>query len=176
MQRLIKHPKQQFIISRKLVGSLFKYDARKYGVIKTTPSNIKFNTAINRLCFPLSCGVSVLRMQFYICYLNEVITQKFLLQLYTKVYKELNELQFLKNDFCKSSKLYNPRMFSTTTSSKQSSKGPSESSEDPDKDSKRRTAFHVWLLKFAICFIVTLTTFRLMTLQPEEPMVSFTYK
>ena len=145
MQSLLKHPKRQFVISRKLVGSLFKYDARKYGIIKATSSNIKFNSAINRLCFPLSCG------------------------LYTKVYKELNQLQlFLKNDFCKSSKLCNPRNFSSTTSSKQSSKGSSESSEDPGKDSKRPNEFQILLVKFAVGFLVALSVYRLISLQPTD--------
>lgn len=125
MQSSIIYSERQYIVSRKLLGYLFKYNLKKHDVFNITSRNISFNNRQNRLCFSLS-------HQSYEIKRTGLTGTKLLLSK-----NELFRIYFPK--------LYNARSFSTSSSNQLNF----NESNDPNKGPKK-SELRMLLLKFLL--------------------------
>lgn len=61
MQNSVIYLKRQNVVSRKILGYLFKYNLKKHEIFNTLSTNINFHNHMNRLCFPLSHSVNIFK-------------------------------------------------------------------------------------------------------------------
>lgn len=142
MQNSVIYLKRQNVVSRKILGYLFKYNLKKHEIFNTLSTNINFHNHMNRLCFPLShslCGI--------------------------KLNKELSEIQSLlsKNKFFTIyfSKLYNKRNFSTTSTSKNQQTSNDDSGDNPNKDPKKSNELNIFFFKTSAIILFFLLYYSL---------------
>ncbi|PBC26254.1 paraplegin [Apis cerana] len=132
MQNSVIYLKRQYVVSRKILGYLFKYNLKKHEVFNTLSTNINFHNHMNRLCFPLSHSLCVIK------------------------HKELSEIQSLisNNEFFTIyfSKLCNKRNFNTSSTKNQQTSN--DDSGDPNKDPKKSNEHNIFFFKASI--VVTL--------------------
>ncbi|XP_026669493.1 paraplegin [Ceratina calcarata] len=127
--------KRHYVVSKKLVGSLFKYNLKKYEIFNAMSTNVNFNNQMNRLCLPLSH------------------------RLYERGHKELAGIRslLLKNRLPRV--YYFPNMHSTrglsTTSASHQQQSSTESNKDPSKDPKRPNEYDIAVLKILLVLIFT---------------------
>ncbi|XP_050587090.1 paraplegin isoform X1 [Bombus affinis] len=140
MQSSIIYSERQYIVSRKLLGYLFKYNLKKHNVFNIISRNISFNNRWNRLCFPLSH------------------------QSYKIKHTGLSgtKLLFSKNESFRIyfSKFCNARSFSTSSSNHQRS---SNESDNSNKENPKKSELNMLLLKFAIIFIICSVYYLIMS-------------
>lgn len=61
MQNSLVYSKRQYVVSRKILGYLFKCNLKKHEVFNAFSTNYNFRNHINRLCFPLSHSVNIFK-------------------------------------------------------------------------------------------------------------------
>ncbi|XP_076286292.1 SPG7 matrix AAA peptidase subunit, paraplegin isoform X1 [Lasioglossum baleicum] len=151
MQNLINCPKRRYVVSQRLISSLFKYNWKKHGASNAVLLNI--SNKVKRLCFPASH------------------------RLYIDVCREFNSIRLLlrKNEpvriYC-SPWMVSTRNFSTTSrlSDKNKTNGRSseKSSKSPDEKPDRDPNFDmltskVLLLGFVIILLIMAYRFSMET-------------
>ncbi|XP_033175640.1 paraplegin [Bombus impatiens] len=139
MQSSIIYSQRQYIVSRKLLGYLFKYNLKKHNVFNIISRNISFNNRRNGLCFLLS-------HQSYRTKHTGLSGTKLLLSK-----NESFRIYF--------SKLCNARSFSTSSSNHQRS---SNESDNSNKDSKK-SGLNMLLLKFAVIILTCALYYLIMS-------------
>ncbi|XP_033182966.1 SPG7 matrix AAA peptidase subunit, paraplegin [Bombus vancouverensis nearcticus] len=139
MQSSIIYSERQYVVSRKLLGYLFKYNLKKHNVFNIISRNISFNNRRNGLCFLLS-------HQSYRTKHTGLSGTKLLLSK-----NESFRIYF--------SKLCNARSFSTSSSNHQRS---SNESDNSNKDSKK-SELNMLLLKFALMILICALYYLIMS-------------
>ncbi|XP_076248876.1 SPG7 matrix AAA peptidase subunit, paraplegin [Calliopsis andreniformis] len=159
MQNLIRHPQRQHVVSKRLIGFLFKCNSQKHGIINAAYTKKNFNNEMNRLCFSLSHSI------------------------YIDVHKELYMIQssFLKDGSCKiyrTPRLFVARNFSTTPylSNKdknvESSKG---SSDDNEKNSKKIRELQILYLKTGLLILILYCIIIAKGVELDSPWESYRF-
>lgn len=60
MQNSVIYLKRQYVVSRKILGYLFKCNLKKHEVFNALSTNVNFHNHMNRLCLcPLSHSVNI---------------------------------------------------------------------------------------------------------------------